>query len=391
MGLRLAVAIAAAFALHGVFALVLRFADFGELNPAMLAKLAAANGAAADNDAPMEITSIEDTLSRPDAPTPEEKRREEARKKEEQTRQKGQYVDLAKPAIEERPDEAKFLSEYDSKVDHEKKGPTGRGQAGAKTPQAAASAPAGAQAAEQAARGGKAGSPGESRPVMAMMHPRSTGHDGYEAADDGELHRKTGVGEGPERVAVPKPVGALKAPSGEGGTNGDDCEASPGAKSGGAKPNLAASPELLQRAIGAGPGSMDYLKNIDDGDMTALNAKKDMHAPFFNRVKRAVAQEWHPDTVYLQHDPSGNVYGVKDRVTVLRVHLQPDGKLASSEVLQSSGVDFLDDEAISAFKKAAPFINPPKTLVEADGQIHFTFGFVFTLSGRTSFKVYKYR
>jgi len=157
------------------------------------------------------------------------------------------------------------------------------------------------------------------------------------------------------------------------------------------RPEIMPTPEMLQRAIGKGGGSMDYLKDVDDGDATALNSKKWKHAPFFNRVKRQVADEWHPELVYVRHDPNGNVYGVKDRVTVLRIHLQPDGKLAGWTVLQSSGVDFLDDEAIDAFKKAAPFPNPPKDLVEGDGQIHFNFAFVFELSGHGSLKVYKYQ
>jgi TonB family protein len=92
----------------------------------------------------------------------------------------------------------------------------------------------------------------------------------------------------------------------------------------------------------------------------------------------------------MRHDPSGNIYGVKDRVTVLRVHLKPDGRVASVEVLNPSGVDFLDDEAVGAFKRAQPFPNPPQQLVEADGQIHFKFAFIFELSGKTSFKVFRY-
>jgi TonB family protein len=387
------IGVGVALLLHGVALFSLRFIDFDAPLAAMSARLAAQTGPGSDDDRPMEITTIEDTLRHPDAPTPEEKRAEAQKKKDETTRQKGQYVDLARPAIEERPDEARFLSEYDSKVDHEKKGPTGRDKAGAKaesTP-VPSSPPPGAQAASDAARGGRAGTPGEARPVLAMVHPRSTGHDGHEVADDGELHRKTGIGDGPERAAVPKPAGALKQMTGDGGEGGDGKPAAPGAQAGGGKPNLAPSRELLERAIGAGPGSMDYLKNIDDGDATALNSKKDQFAPFFNRMKRQIQQEWHPDVVYVQHDPSGNVYGVKDRVSVLRVHLKPDGSLISTEVLQPSGIDFLDDEAVAAFKKAGTFINPPKGLVDPDGQIHFNFAFVFALSGRTSFKVYKYK
>jgi TonB family protein len=156
-------------------------------------------------------------------------------------------------------------------------------------------------------------------------------------------------------------------------------------------PRLAVTPEMLQRAIGAGSGSMDYLKDLEDGESTALNAKKFKFAAFFNRVKRAVAQEWNPTAIYLRNDPSGNVYGVKDRITVLRVHLAPDGRLVGSNVIQSSGVGFLDDEAQDAFRRAQPYANPPKDLLESDGQVHFTFAFIFELSGHTSFKVYKYR
>ena len=58
-------------------------------------------------------------------------------------------------------------------------------------------------------------------------------------------------------------------------------------------------------------------------------------------------------------------------------------------MIQTCGVDFLDDEALNAFRKAQPFINPPPLLVEADGLIHFNFGFIFELSGKTRFRLFK--
>src|SRR5438445_1824625 len=145
---------------------------------------------------------------------------------------------------------------------------------------------------------------------------------------DGEMPRPGQRAQGAARSAQPP------------GENGNPLP--PGGRAG---PPLDLTPKVdaLQRAIGKGSGSMDYLKDVDDGESTALNSKKWAHAAFFNRVKRQVADQWHPEVVYVRHDPSGNVYGVKDRVTVLRVHLKPDGKLAAWTVLQSSGVDFLDD------------------------------------------------
>ena len=58
--------------------------------------------------------------------------------------------------------------------------------------------------------------------------------------------------------------------------------------------------------------------------------------------------------------------------------------------MKSSGVDFLDDKAQEAFKRCQQFPNPPNGLIDADGQIHFNFGFIFELSGKTSFKIFRY-
>ena len=49
---------------------------------------------------------------------------------------------------------------------------------------------------------------------------------------------------------------------------------------------------------------------------------------------------------------------------MLRVQLKPDGTLANVALEQPSGVEFLDDEAIEAFKQAQPFPNPPLQLVD---------------------------
>ena len=54
-----------------------------------------------------------------------------------------------------------------------------------------------------------------------------------------------------------------------------------------------------------------------------------------------------------------------------------------------TGLEFLDDEAIEAFKQAQPFPNPPKQLVES-GVIEFKFGFFFELSGSPHMKIFKY-
>jgi TonB family protein len=104
-----------------------------------------------------------------------------------------------------------------------------------------------------------------------------------------------------------------------------------------------------------------------------------------------VAQNWHPDRVYLQRDPRGNVYGTRDRITVLRVELQKDGSVSRIYVQQGCGVDFLDDEAVRAFKAAQPFPNPPSGLVDG-GNNRFSFGFHFQIGGsRERWRIFRYQ
>ena len=79
---------------------------------------------------------------------------------------------------------------------------------------------------------------------------------------------------------------------------------------------------------------------------------------------------------YRRRDPTGNIYGVRDRATLLTIQLAPDGRLTSVQVRNSSGVDFLDSVAVEAFKMAEPFPNPPTGIQDEDGSIRFNFQFV---------------
>ena len=76
-------------------------------------------------------------------------------------------------------------------------------------------------------------------------------------------------------------------------------------------------------------------------------------------------------------EPNRQLYA--PRTTVLAVTLRPDGSLADVFVIRNCGIDSLDQEAVAAFERAAPFVNPPEGLVE-NGYIRFQFGFTLTLS-----------
>src|SRR5205085_11993808 len=158
----------------------------------------------------------------------------------------------------------------------------------------------------------------------------------------------------------------VEMPRGEGGAGGGSPRV----------PDLHAQ-EALERI--AGGGSVDHVEDVDEGDENAFSSRAWVGASFINRAKRQVRQEWDPGRVWLQHDPNGQVFGTKSRLTVLRVTLTAEGKLVKAVVIQPSGVDFLDDEAVRAFGAAAPFPNPPAVLRDKDGMISFNFGFYFEI------------
>ena len=142
--------------------------------------------------------------------------------------------------------------------------------------------------------------------------------------------------------------------------------------------NLSPSQSVLDRIAGA-PAN-DHLEGIDEGEGTYLNTREWKFASFFNRVKQSVGEHWDPGSVMRRRDPSGDMYGWRDRRTILAVTLDKAGTVSDLAVEKSSGVDFLDDEALQAFKRSQPFPNPPPALLDPDGQIKFSFGFYLQMN-----------
>lgn len=151
--------------------------------------------------------------------------------------------------------------------------------------------------------------------------------------------------------------------------------------------NLLPSPAVLDKIMGA--AANDHLKDVEEGDGTYLSTKEWKYASFFNRVKQSVGQHWDPGTQLRLRDPTGNVYGGRDRYTVLNVTLNERGQVKEIFVEKSSGIDFLDLEAIHSFERAQPFPNPPPGLVTNDSNVRFSFGFFLEMSGSPRMRLFR--
>ncbi len=275
----------------------------------------------------------------------------------------GQVVTLPEPPVQQVPDKARFLSQYDIKVDREqvsRRAPGTPGKPGRQSPRAKTTA-AGRDSQVADARGdGQQDAPRE-----AEVSQGGGGRD-----------RAVGQTEHPTLPSI-KGLGNMLLPGGAGGGRGSAMNMRMLADQMVADGSFAGGPGGPQGGSGGQGGSDDVFVGVEDeGDVTLVNSRSFKFWDFFDRIKGQVRSEWDPGPVYRSRDPDGKIYGRRDRYTILGVVLDGSGALAQLEVVHRSGLDFLDEEAVRAFQAAAPFPNPPTGLIDEGGRIVFRFGFM---------------
>lgn len=276
----------------------------------------------------------------------------QAQEKEEEAPVKkvdGQIVRNDALVEEVEPKDSKRRSEFNNRVKKESKAPNGRPSARARAAPSRASARKSATPRKELK---KAGAQAPSKPGTLVR-----------------LDKRGQLSSGEAQIRQGEQGSAAKSVS--------------GAKSSQQRPSLAASrremAQLFQR-----PGTLQDLKDVEEGQLTLLNTKRSRYASFFNRVRDAIAQHWHPDVLHRTHDPYGKVYGTKDRTTQVKIVLRADGSVARVKTIGASGVDYLDGEAVRSIWAAQPFTNPPADLVDAmTGRIEFGFAFTLEIGGRS--------
>lgn len=319
-------------------------------------------------------------------PTPEK----EEKKPEE--RPKGQVVDVA-PGNQKVDPNAKYLAETNNVADKQTRAKEQTAFYKNAMPQRTARERVDGNGTDEAAKAQRAGNDGlgdddrplkDTAPRLAMQVP--------DVKQQQEVALKRNTDEGPgvavsnraEAEAVKGNSDRLRLMPGS-FDRGDDASAGRIGQAG--ILNLLPSAAVLDKITGA--AANDHLKDVDEGDGTFLSTREWKYASFFNRVKQSVGQNWDPGTQMRLRDPTGQIYGGRDRYTMLAVTLDPAGRLKDAYVEKSSGLDFLDLEAIKAFERAQPFPNPPPGLLANDQTVRFQFGFFLELSGRPGLRLFR--
>lgn len=158
------------------------------------------------------------------------------------------------------------------------------------------------------------------------------------------------------------------------------------------QPIIQLFPSYSQIAKTLAGNGLDLLEDVAEGENVMLSTRMWKFSSFFERVKELIEQYWHPDIAFAINDPTGRIYGYRDRETILRVVLNANGSVRDIFVIQPSGADFLDDEAFNAIKNGSPFPNPPPDLIDPNYNIIvFNCGFLVEVGSPPIIHIKRYR
>ncbi len=317
---------------------------------------------------------------------------EPAKKPKPQEHPKGQVVDVAPGNSKENPN-AKYLAESSNSVERESRAKDQSAEYRNAMPRRTSTTPHdtnGHDTTEQIQISGNNGRGQDDRPLRTNSPKAVYEVPDVKARSEVALKATVDTGEGAEVSNHAESV-AIQG-------NGKRLLLQPGAQDGDEQPsqghlgadgpaNLMPSMAVLDKITGAAPN--DHLSDVDPGEGTFLNTKEWKFASFFNRVKQSISHHWHPIGQLQLRDPSGQVYGSRDRYTVLSVTLDDRGHVVDVFVEKSSGLDFLDLEAVHSFERAQPFPNPPPGLVADDSRVRFSFGFFLEMSSSPVMRLFR--
>lgn len=123
----------------------------------------------------------------------------------------------------------------------------------------------------------------------------------------------------------------------------------------------------------------EYVKGFEKGAQTLLNTKEYVFYGYFKRVRTSLDKAW--DTTLKEQM---NKYFRRGRqlaseteyTTKLLVVLNQSGEITKIQMISKSGTQDLDEASVKAFNTAGPFPNPPKGLVDKNGEIKIRWDFV---------------
>jgi len=133
----------------------------------------------------------------------------------------------------------------------------------------------------------------------------------------------------------------------------------------GSKGTLAMLDELNQEKYAPKNPQVEEKEELDDDEPISLDTKEAKYASYFSRIKQQIQRVW----VY----PSQGIKRTLSGELTLKFEISKDGNLLSLRLINSSGSNILDANAVKAVRGAAPYYPFPITINKKKLSILATF------------------
>ncbi len=123
----------------------------------------------------------------------------------------------------------------------------------------------------------------------------------------------------------------------------------------------------------------DWVKGVKESDRTLLNTKEYVFYGYFQRIRSRLDRAWIPilrARLTALYKSGRHLASDMDHTTRVLVVLNHGGEVTAVKVQRESGTQDLDDAAVRAFNAAGPFPNPPRGIVDPNGQIQIPWEFI---------------
>jgi TonB family protein len=123
--------------------------------------------------------------------------------------------------------------------------------------------------------------------------------------------------------------------------------------------------------------------DIKYGNFTALNTNRNQFYSFYERIDEQIRIRWYENIeqqiANLKSTKPNHKFTRGERLSQIDLVLNAKGEIINSYISRSSGEKNWDMAAMMALRKSAPFINPPKEMIESDGNIRIKYSFSLQL------------
>ncbi len=140
-----------------------------------------------------------------------------------------------------------------------------------------------------------------------------------------------------------------------------------------------------QSASPASPGHDQELadRNLPFGAQNLLNTQESIYYSFYSRIYQAIAPIWQSR---IRELPQEKRTSSGEYSTSVDVILNEEGDVREVVMLRPSGIREFDDAVYFAWKKVPRILNPPKGLLNQNGEIHTGWTFTVYVSENTGWQ-----